>query len=89
MLRSRAQRDHGARTHPPTFCLGWVPSFQLWSPADGSGEGRRLPEPGPGSVCVAGAGVFRDACVFFCKRVSVFLWCPVLCQLPRVGLVLN
>lgn len=24
-----------------------------------------------------------------CERVSVFPWCPVLCQLPRVGLVLN
>lgn len=63
MKRCRAAEPSGItgpRT-PPTFRLGPATGFQLWSPADGGGEGRRLPEPGPGRVCVAGAGLFRDA----------------------------
>lgn len=64
MKRRRAAEPSGiarpAHT-PPTFCPGRVTRFRLWSPTDGGGEGRRLPEPDPGSVCVAGAGLFRDA----------------------------
>lgn len=67
----------GTHAHtPPSTGAGRL------APSSGWG-GQRLPEPDPSSR--AGAGLFRGARVFPCKRLSVCPRCPVLCQLPRAG----
>lgn len=67
---SRAQQDHSA-PRPPT-ASAWVGEPIFWGEEEAHGAG-------PGGTCVAGTGVPLGSP---CKCVSVFPWCPVLCQFP-------